>query len=102
MDATVESLGVEGDLLKLYVHYQPTYYHFHVHVVHVKAEATGTQATGKAVGLESIIGTLEAMAGDEEAGMDGLDLCYTVGEESELWTGIFEPIKKSCTISEPQ
>jgi m7GpppX diphosphatase len=37
---------IEGDQIKLYVHYQPTYYHFHVHVVHVQLEAGGTQATG--------------------------------------------------------
>lgn len=103
IDATVKSCGVEEDQLKLYVHYQPTYYHFHVHVVHVELESGATQATGKAVGLESIIGTLEAMDGDEEAGMERLDMCYTVGEASELWTGIFEPIKKkSCIVSEPQ
>jgi len=98
LDATVKSYGEEGieeDQLKLYVHYQPTYYHFHVHVVHVGLEAGGTQGTGKAVGLESIIGTLEAMEGDEEAGMERLDMCYTIGEASELWTGIFEPIKKA-------
>ncbi|KAJ9136500.1 mRNA decapping hydrolase [Pleurostoma richardsiae] len=41
--------GVEPDQLKLYVHYQPTYYHFHVHIVHVALEAGATQATGKAL-----------------------------------------------------
>ncbi|TVY57265.1 m7GpppX diphosphatase [Lachnellula cervina] len=95
--------GVEEDQLKLYVHYQPTYYHFHIHVVHVAFEAGASQATGKAIGLESIIATLEAMEGDEEAGMESLDMCYTVGEASELWTGIFEPLKKaSRTVSELQ
>jgi len=103
VDATVGSYGVEADQLKLYVHYQPTYYHFHVHVVHVSLEAGGTQATGKAIGLESIISTLEAMSGDSEAGMDSLDLSYTVGEAGELWTSIFEPIKKTnYTASAPQ
>jgi m7GpppX diphosphatase len=103
VDATVGSYGVEEDQLKLYVHYQPTYYHFHVHVVHVSLEAGATQATGKAIGLESIISTLGAMSGDSEAGMDSLDLSYTVGEASELWTGIFEPIKKkNYTASAPQ
>ncbi|TVY19608.1 m7GpppX diphosphatase [Lachnellula arida] len=95
--------GVEEDQLKLYVHYQPTYYHFHIHVVHVAFEAGASQATGKAIGLESIIATLEAMEGDEKAGMESLDMCYTVGEASELWTGIFEPLKKaSRTVSELQ
>jgi m7GpppX diphosphatase len=102
LEATVQSYkGLDEDQLKLYVHYQPTYYHFHVHIVHVALEAGATQATGKAIGLESIIEQLELMEGDEEAGMDRTTLHYTVGEASELWTDIFEPIK-SGTASRPQ
>jgi m7GpppX diphosphatase len=96
LDSTVkcyQNKGVERDQLKLYVHYQPTYYHFHIHIVHVALEAGATQASGKAIGLESIIETLEHMAGDEEAGMDKLKLYYTVGEASELWTEVFQPLK---------
>ena len=95
--ATSTYPGLEEDQLKLYVHYQPTYYHFHVHMVHVALEAGATQATGKAIGLESIIAQLETMEGDAEAGMDKVDLHYTVGEASELWTEIFEPLKKTRT-----
>ena len=84
---------LEEDQLKLYVHYQPTYYHFHIHIVHVGLESGATQATGKAIGLESIIEQLEHMAGDEEAGMDKLDLHYTIGEASELWTEIYAHLK---------
>jgi m7GpppX diphosphatase len=97
LHATVESYPeLEEDQVKLYVHYQPTYYHFHIHIVHVALEAGATQATGKAIGLESIIEQLECMAGDEEAGMDRVSLTYTVGEESELWRDIFEPLKKTA------
>ncbi|GJN80885.1 hypothetical protein PLIIFM63780_004415 [Purpureocillium lilacinum] len=91
---------VEPDQLKLYVHYQPTYYHFHIHIVHVALEAGATQATGKAVGLDGIIETLKAMAGGDEAGMDGLSMTYTLGEASELWKDVFEPIKKSGQASQ--
>lgn len=83
---------VEADQLKLYVHYQPTYYHFHVHVVHVMLEAGATQATGKALGLDNIIGQLEAMD-REDASMQDVSLSYTVGEASELWQKIYEPLK---------
>lgn len=86
--------GVEGDMLKFYVHYQPTYYHFHIHVVHVNLDPTGTQAVGKALGLDHVIGQLETMGGDDETGMDGVDLAYTVGEASELWEMIFQPLKE--------
>ncbi|EAA33402.2 hypothetical protein GE21DRAFT_6489 [Neurospora crassa] len=85
---------IEEDQLKLYVHYQPTYYHFHIHIVHVQLEAGATQAVGKAVGLDSIIETLEVMEGDGEAGMEKLTMCYTLGEESDLWKDVFGPLKK--------
>ncbi|KAK0643442.1 HIT-like domain-containing protein [Cercophora newfieldiana] len=90
---------LEEDQLKLYVHYQPTYYHFHIHIVHVALEAGATQAVGKAVGLDSIIEQLEVMRGDEEAGMDAVTLCYTLGEASDLWNEVFEPLKKNGTAS---
>lgn len=73
---------------------QPTYYHFHVHVVNVMLEAGTTQATGKAFGLENIISQLETIAGDEDAGMADVSLSYFIGEASEIWTHIFEPLKR--------
>ncbi|EAQ87223.1 hypothetical protein CHGG_03842 [Chaetomium globosum CBS 148.51] len=87
--------SIERDQLKLYVHYQPTYYHLHIHIVHVALEAGATQATGKAVGLESIMAQLETMQGDDEVGMDAVTLCYTLGEASDLWADVFEPLKRS-------
>jgi len=97
---------IEEDQLKLYVHYQPTYYHFHVHVVHVMLEAGSTQAVGKAWGFESIVETLEAMKGGlndgggegvGERGMKDASLTYGLGEASELWTEVFEPLKQKQT-----
>lgn len=100
VSATVSTYpSIEPDQLKLYVHYQPTYYHFHIHIVHVALEAGATQATGKAVGLDGIIETLKAMAGGDEAGMDGVSMSYTLGEASELWVDVFEPLKKSGKAS---
>lgn len=103
LDATVATYPmIERDQLKLYVHYQPTYYHLHVHIVHVALEAGATQATGKAVGLESIIETLEAMAGGNEASMDGLAMSYTLGEASELWEQVYAPLKSGGKVSRSQ
>lgn len=85
---------LEEDQLKLYVHYQPTYYHFHIHIVHVQLEAGATQAVGKAIRLESLMEQLEHMEGDAEKGLDGIELHYTLGEASELWTEIFLPLKQ--------
>ena len=103
VDATVATYPtIERDQLKLYVHYQPTYYHLHVHIVHVALEAGATQATGKAVGLESIIETLQVMAGDDEAGMEGLAMSYTLGEASELWEQVYAPLKSGGRASGSQ
>ncbi|RAK73984.1 putative mRNA decapping hydrolase [Aspergillus fijiensis CBS 313.89] len=85
---------LEQDQLKLYVHYQPTYYHFHVHVVNVMLEAGATQATGKAFGLENLISQLETLSGDEDAGMADVSLTYFLGEASELWTNVYGPLKR--------
>ncbi|KAI8723636.1 hypothetical protein NCS52_00220000 [Fusarium sp. LHS14.1] len=94
--------SIESDQLKMYVHYQPTYYHFHIHVVHVALEAGATQATGKAVGLDSIIETLSAMGGDDERGMDSIAMSYTIGEASELWTDVLGPLKTGDGASRSQ
>ncbi|KAK4574827.1 hypothetical protein LTR86_001669 [Recurvomyces mirabilis] len=86
--------GVETDMLKFYIHYQPTYYHFHIHVVHVDLDPTATQAVGKALGLDHIISQLDTMGGDDEAGMHEVELSYTVGEAGELWNDIYLPLKE--------
>jgi m7GpppX diphosphatase len=77
---------------------QPTYYHFHIHVVNVMLEAGTTQATGKAFGLENIIAQLEGMGGREEAGMADVSLTYFLGEASELWEVIFGPLKEGREV----
>ncbi|KAL4964675.1 putative mRNA decapping hydrolase [Aspergillus stella-maris] len=85
---------LEEDQLKLYVHYQPTYYHFHIHIVNVMLEAGATQATGKAFGLENLISQLETLCGDDEASMADVSLTYHLGKASELWTDIYAPLKQ--------
>lgn len=84
---------VDEDELKCYIHYQPTYYHFHVHVVHVMLEAGTTQSVGKAFGLANVIAQLEGMDGEEEDGLEGTDVTYFLGEESELWKRCFGRLK---------
>ncbi|GAB7362704.1 hypothetical protein MBLNU230_g3011t1 [Neophaeotheca triangularis] len=88
---------IEEDMLKFYLHYQPTYYHFHIHIVHINAEPTATQAVGKALDLNAIISQLDAMAAPEtgsDPSMADVPLTYTVGEASELWKLIFGPLKR--------
>ncbi len=75
---------------------QPTYYHFHIHIVHVALEAGATQAVGKAFGLDNIIAQLEVMA--DGLGMADMSLTYHVGEASELWTQVFRPLKENREV----
>jgi Uncharacterized conserved protein len=81
-------LGGGAVLLTLSIADQPTYYHFHIHVVNVMLEAGATQATGKAFGLENLISQLETLSGDGDPSLADVDLTYFVGEASELWTDI--------------
>ncbi len=91
---------VDGDELKYYVHYHPTYYHFHVHVVHVMLEPEGgTQSVGKAWLLGGLIAWLESMQGNDEAGLDGVEITYGVGEESELWKGLWVRLKVGDAVT---
>jgi len=78
---------------------QPTYYHFHLHIVNVMLEAGATQATGKAFGLENLISQLETMEGDH-ASMADVSLTYSLGEASELWTDVYAPLKAARTRAE--
>ncbi|KAL6719163.1 hypothetical protein ACLMJK_003400 [Lecanora helva] len=95
LDASVKLYsGVEKDMLKLYIHYHPTYYHFHIHVVHVMCDPTSTQSVGKAFGLENIISQLDTMSGGAEASMADVDLTYHLGDASDLWNEIFLPLKE--------
>lgn len=36
LEAISQKFGADVSSLRVYVHYQPTYYHFHVHFTHVK------------------------------------------------------------------
>jgi len=49
--------SVQPSQLRIYVHYQPSYYHFHVHFCHAGLNANGPgAAVGKAHLLDDIIG----------------------------------------------
>ena len=53
------------------------------------AEATSTQSTGKAFGLENLISQLENMAGGTESSMADVNITYLLGTASDLWTEVF-------------
>ena len=102
--------GVERDRLRFYVHCgypfvetlvevmltdvdHPTYYHFHIHISHAALAPGPTLALGRAFSLPNLLAQLESMAGDDSVGLDGVEIEYTVGDESELWKEVWAPIK---------
>ncbi|GAA5832611.1 hypothetical protein JCM3766R1_004264 [Sporobolomyces carnicolor] len=60
----MDKYGIDKGELRFFVHYQPTYYHFHVHVVHVNYENFGGITVGQAHLLDDVIDNLEL---EEEA-----------------------------------
>ncbi|GAO50989.1 scavenger mRNA-decapping enzyme DcpS [Saitoella complicata NRRL Y-17804] len=82
---------VSPDQLRLYIHYQPSYYHFHVHVTHLEYEGGDGMAVGRAWLLDDVIAQLEEMA--EGRGFEGRTITYVLGEESGLWKEGFSNVK---------
>lgn len=100
--ATIKAYpSLRPDQLKFYVHYLPTYFHFHIHVVHVLLDSGSTQAVGKAIALESIISQLQSLAGDENVGMDSVLMTYAIGEEDMAWSQVLEPLAKNLSSIGP-
>lgn len=75
--------GITRNKLKLYVHYQPTYYHFHIHVVNADFDGVpGSMAVGKAIALNDVIEDLK-LRGKE--GMKSKTMVYALFESHALW-----------------
>ena len=48
--------GISAEDLRVFCHYQPSYYHLHVHFVHIRCDIGMGMAIGKAHLLSDIIG----------------------------------------------
>ena len=74
--------GLEPDELKIYVHYQPSYYHFHLHIVHINFSGLGDgMIAGKAILLDQIIENIRVRG-------DYYQVCrigYKLGDRHGLW-----------------
>ncbi|RCK65525.1 m7GpppX diphosphatase [Candida viswanathii] len=58
-----EKYPLEKDQLRVFIHYQPSYYHFHLHVVNVQHPGLGDGiAIGKAILLDDAISLARTMA----------------------------------------
>ena len=67
--------------MRVYVHYQPSYYHLHVHFTHLKYEAPKT-LIGQAHLLEEIIDNIENI---DPCYYQKKTLSFVVKELSPLW-----------------
>ncbi|KAI5960819.1 uncharacterized protein KGF55_004389 [Candida pseudojiufengensis] len=79
---TFEKFGLSPDELKIFVHYQPSYYHFHLHIVNVHHPGLGDGiAIGKAILLDDVIDNLK-LDGDY---YKKKTISYVLGENHGLW-----------------
>ncbi|KAJ7876804.1 scavenger mRNA decapping enzyme [Mycena leptocephala] len=80
--------GIPHGGLRMYIHYQPSYYHFHVHIVNANYEAGMGMIVGQAHLLDDVIALLEL---DEENPSESLGiferitLTYGLGEQHGLY-----------------
>ncbi|KAJ2351255.1 hypothetical protein IWW50_004603, partial [Coemansia erecta] len=73
--------GVPHDKLRLYIHYQPSYYHLHVHITNVDLEGRGI-AADRAHLLDTVISNIEDITPNY---YQKVTLAYALGSDTELW-----------------
>lgn len=79
--STSSRYGVAADQLRVFVHYQPLYYHFHIHVVNSSHPGLGDGiAAGKAIMLEEVIELLQHVDYADRT------VLYVLGENHVLWS----------------
>ncbi|GIL77380.1 hypothetical protein Vretimale_2793 [Volvox reticuliferus] len=79
--AIQDKYGVPATSLRVFVHYPPSYWHFHVHFVHAAFAAPGT-AAGKAILLDDVIDNMKNFGGDY---WRKRTLTYQLGEADDMW-----------------
>ncbi|KAI0077616.1 scavenger mRNA decapping enzyme [Panus rudis PR-1116 ss-1] len=86
-----EKWGLSKGSLRLFIHYQPSYYHFHVHIVNANYIGTMGSTVGQAHLLDDIISLLEL---DPDVGpsiVERMTLTYGLGEQH----GLFQQMKEA-------
>lgn len=77
--------GVSGSQLRCFIHYQPTYYHFHVHVVHVDMVDGIGALVGQAILLDDVIDNLQTFGPDF---YQRKTMTYTLGCNHDLYPSL--------------
>ncbi|KIM65696.1 hypothetical protein SCLCIDRAFT_112453 [Scleroderma citrinum Foug A] len=79
-----QTYGLKKGRVRLYVHYQPSYYHFHVHIVHASQSGILGMTVGQAHLLDDIISMLTVSPDI----MSSLTFTYGLGSQH----GLYEPM----------
>lgn len=84
--ATIKSeFGLDESKIRAYFHYQPSYYHLHVHFTYLRFDAPGTHCE-RAHMLDTVISNIK-IASDY---YKKATLPFTVGEKSKMYLAIKE------------
>lgn len=89
--AIEEKYGIKRSQLRIYVHYQPSFYHFHVHFTYLKHDAPGIYCERSHL-LDSIISNIELLADYYQKST----LSFTVRESDALYTKYAPLLNQNC------
>ncbi|KAK0457776.1 scavenger mRNA decapping enzyme [Desarmillaria tabescens] len=86
-----EKWGLPTGSLRMWIHYQPSYYHFHVHIANASYELPGFgMAVGQAHLLEDVISLLETAATSGIDILERMTLTYGLGEQHGLYQAMIK------------
>ncbi|BEJ10693.1 hypothetical protein CspHIS471_0101150 [Cutaneotrichosporon sp. HIS471] len=83
-----DKFDVAAGELRLFIHYQPSYYHFHVHVVHVAHEIFAGMAVGQAHMLDDVVNWLELSPEEGPSLPARMAFTYALGTEHGLYADL--------------
>ncbi|KAJ3552481.1 hypothetical protein NM688_g4129 [Phlebia brevispora] len=86
-----ERWGLGEGSLRLFVHYQPSYYHFHVHIMNANYYGLMGSTVGQAHLLDDIISLLELDPDSGPSIFERVTLTYGLGDLHAL----YEPLRKA-------
>ncbi|KAJ1302195.1 hypothetical protein OPQ81_001021 [Rhizoctonia solani] len=88
-----DKYGLSAGQLRLFVHYQPSYYHFHVHVVTLELSGQANANVGMAHLLDDVIAMLELEPdglSDEQGTFARMTMTYNIGKQHGLHDALVE------------
>jgi m7GpppX diphosphatase len=86
--AVQQNWGLGPGSLRLYIHYHPSYYQFHVHIVTANYSGFGGMSVGQAHLLDNVISLLELDPDEGPSVFQRMTLSYTMGEQHGLFNGV--------------